>query len=513
MLRWARTAGRPIRALALFMAFALPVYVFIKTDAARQPPRVSVPIVAAADVPSLPVVNYSGAVPVLVYHDISQRPGRFTVSPLNFARQMATLRHAGFQSVSAAQFLAFLHGTGTLPEHAVLITFDDGLGSEWRVADPILQRYGFRAMAFVISGQLGQHGYYYLHPDELRAMVRSGRWDIEAHTHLAHLLLQIDADGHDAPALLNRLWLPRLRRIETEAEYRSRVMADLAHNVAVLRSYGANPVLFAYPFSAARTPTNDRRLVRTLHTLVKRRFAASFIDAKGGRFVTRYDRADKQELPRIEVYRSTTALDLLRRLNALAPAPPLVHDFAQNQQWVYEGSRGHMPPSPVGGTSLSLKTAVRHWLAAYYAPSRTQLWTRYRLHLTVIGLGTPTSGTSATVILGNAVSDRAAITLSAGRVTGLRYPQNHHAKIIRQLIIRPASLHRLKVDVDSDRLRVTVDGRANLTFSLSTSMRGGIGFAVWRETAASPSPLFSGLRVSPLARSTLYGPSKNDRSL
>jgi poly-beta-1,6-N-acetyl-D-glucosamine N-deacetylase len=525
-----RVPRRVAAGLLGLVAFAIPIYVFIDAQAARPPVRLTAPVVAAGDVPRVAVPPYRDAVPVLVYHDISDRPGRFTVSALNFTIQMAALRSAGFHTISAAQLLAFLAGTGVLPVRPVLITFDDGLGSEWRVADPILARYGFRAMAFVISGQLGQHGYYYLHPAELRALIASGRWDIEAHTHLAHVYAPIDAQGDYGPALLSREWLPRQHRLETEAEYETRIRLDLTVNAAELRAYGADPRIFAFPFSPARTPTNDVRLVPMLRALVGQRFRVSFVDADGRRFLTRYDASDTQQLPRIEVDRTTTATGLLERLSSLAPLAPTVNGFSSRQRWLYEGAQragarsplagarsprasarsplaGARSPragarSPLAGARLTLRAPTRAWLAAYLWPSRSDLWQTYQVTVTVGGLGGKTSGTSETLIVGNNADgfDRYAVTLSAARLSASRLPEHGRSQLLQRVAVASASSHRLTVKLAGGHVTVLIDGRTTLTLAVPRSIHGGIGFGTWRAAAGSPVAWLADLSVTPAGR-------------
>lgn len=497
-----RVPGRLASTLLLAAAFTVPIYVFVRAEAVPLPSQVRPPTVAADSIPKIAVSPYRNAVPVLVYHDISERPGRFTVSPLKFATQMAALHALGFHTVSASQMLAFLKGAGPLPLRPVLITFDDGLGSEWRVADPILARYGFRAMAFVISGQLGHHGFYYLHPSELRAMIRSGRWDVEAHTHLAHLYAATDASGDYSPALLNRIWLPRAHRVETEAEYRSRIARDLTLNIAELRGYGAQPHFFAYPFSASRTPTNDVRLVAVLHSLVRQRFKASFVDADGGRFLTRYDGADMQELPRIEVTRGDSATSLVERLGRLTPMLPRVLGFRRRQSWQYEGARPRTPANPVRGSRLVLRTPARAWLGAYLDPARTNLWAAYRVSAIIKGLGTETSGASETVIVGAGDDrrDRYGVTLSAGRASLVRLRPGKRAVELRRAVLAVAPDHRVRVVLGTGSLGVIIDGREIAKLRVSRSTHGGIGFGTWRAMKTSPDPSVSGLVILPLTQ-------------
>jgi poly-beta-1,6-N-acetyl-D-glucosamine N-deacetylase len=499
-----RSLGRRIRRLvgaaALSTAFVVPVYLFVHAEKPAAPSRLDPPALAPGAVPTVSVPGYRDAVPVLVYHDISGRAGRYTVSPRSFAEQMAALHASGFHAITAAQLLDFVHGRGMLPQRPVLITFDDGLGSAWRVADPIIQRYGMHAISFVISGQIGRHGYYYMHPQELRSMIRSGRWDVEAHTRLSHQYVPSDDLGGAGPALTNREWLPRLRRLETKHEFEARIGRDLERNVAELRSYGARPLLFAYPFSAARTPTNDVALIPILRRLVASSFQASFVDADGGRFLDRYDGATAQELPRIEVYRTTTATELLTRLRDLAPSAPVVHDaLASERLWSFEGSPAVGARPTVADDRLTLGSPARHWVAAYLGASQSELWQRYRVGVTMRRLSHEGSGTSETLLVGASGSDRYAVTVSAAHVRVLYFHANGSQRELSASSIRASSSHRLSVALDAARLRVSVDGRSVARLAVAAGTHGGIALGAWRAYAHSPIAELDGVSVTPLA--------------
>ncbi|MBI3899532.1 MAG: polysaccharide deacetylase family protein [Gammaproteobacteria bacterium] len=98
---------------------------------------------------------------VLMYHalydgdeeyqriDPADRP--YAVAVEQFAAQMDLLRRTGVAVVSLAQAL-----TGVLPEHAVLLTFDDGHVSNYRHALPLLCERGMSAIFFVTSDFMGQ---------------------------------------------------------------------------------------------------------------------------------------------------------------------------------------------------------------------------------------------------------------------------------------------------------------------------------------------------------------------
>ena len=59
-------------------------------------------------------------VPVLMYHHVTPAGGMIAATPDVFEAQVSRLARAGYQSLSAAQFAAYLAG-GAVPERSVLI--------------------------------------------------------------------------------------------------------------------------------------------------------------------------------------------------------------------------------------------------------------------------------------------------------------------------------------------------------------------------------------------------------
>lgn len=104
-------------------------------------------------------------VPVLMYHHLLPRN---TDSPLktndivtyteDFAAQLGWLRDNGYHTISVDQLEAFLYEGAVLPEHPIMLTFDDGYMSNYVYAAPLLREYGFTAVIFTITSQIAQEG-------------------------------------------------------------------------------------------------------------------------------------------------------------------------------------------------------------------------------------------------------------------------------------------------------------------------------------------------------------------
>ena len=260
------------------------------------------------------IPDYRAGVPVLTYHGVADDRGPYTVSPQHFAQQLAMLRAAGFHSVSLAQVQAVRAGQAALlPSRPILLTFDDGVGSAWTAADPILARYGFRATMFVITSRIAHdRASYYLTSGQLRAMRDSGRWEIGSHTHNQHFLAPLPGGG-SGPALNNRVLLAS-GRPESLSHWRTRVGRDLdASRRHLYERLGVTARGFAYPFSAASQSTNDPRISHELDALVAARFPLSFTNTQDPRAIVA-PWTPSGPLPRMRVDAKTTAVELLIRL-------------------------------------------------------------------------------------------------------------------------------------------------------------------------------------------------------
>jgi peptidoglycan/xylan/chitin deacetylase (PgdA/CDA1 family) len=98
-----------------------------------------------------------GEVPmILMYHgvaDETEDPNLLCVAPARFAEQMTWLKHRGLRGVSIGTLVDAMRAGR--PRGLVGITFDDGYVNVLEAALPELQRHGFTATMFILSGRLG----------------------------------------------------------------------------------------------------------------------------------------------------------------------------------------------------------------------------------------------------------------------------------------------------------------------------------------------------------------------
>ncbi|MBI2437642.1 MAG: polysaccharide deacetylase family protein [Lentisphaerae bacterium] len=90
------------------------------------------------------------AAPVLMYHKIGAVTDNAWWVPTDvFERQLRALRNQGYATILPADLINH-HRTGKrLPPKPIIITFDDGYRDSLALAEPLLKKYGFRAVVFL----------------------------------------------------------------------------------------------------------------------------------------------------------------------------------------------------------------------------------------------------------------------------------------------------------------------------------------------------------------------------
>jgi peptidoglycan/xylan/chitin deacetylase (PgdA/CDA1 family) len=131
--------------------------------------------------------------PILLYHHV--RPGdsdsRYVVTPGMFAAQMRSLRAWGYNPVPISRVLDALLNEARLPPRPVVITFDDGYEDVYEYAFPILSRYGFSGVVYLVGDKLDAPGF--LSRLQIAELVAAG-WEVGSHTQNHADLTRVQVD-------------------------------------------------------------------------------------------------------------------------------------------------------------------------------------------------------------------------------------------------------------------------------------------------------------------------------
>ena len=153
-------------------------------------------------------------VPILMYHYLSSPPGDadryrrdLSVPPELFEQHLAYLKEQGYQTITLDDLTYYLTQGRPFPSAGkpILISFDDGYLDNYQNALPLLQKYGFTGVFFVVTelaerasaGMIAPDGLRYADAymtwDQLRAMTAAGM-DVECHARVHEDLTDNDEE-------------------------------------------------------------------------------------------------------------------------------------------------------------------------------------------------------------------------------------------------------------------------------------------------------------------------------
>jgi hypothetical protein len=359
-----------------------------------------------------------------------------------------------------------------------------------------------------ITGRVGTHRPYYLTWQELARLKDSGRWDVESHTREGHGRIVVDQRGTRWPALINRTWFANDGRLETLGEFSVRVTRDLRGARADLVRHGfPAPILFAYPFSAEISPTNDPAAPAITRAIVARLFAGSMTNVLPDRMVSNRDRG-RRSIPRLEVFRATSVRMLCARIALAAPSSPQASaPLRHPQAWTDNAGEplgdAFVTPDIIDrsnfvdaihfrGQRLELRPPDNQYVAASYLMGQSPDWNGYRLSTSMSGLGSHEGGPTGSVfgLVGSDHPIQVAVSASYLRVSTTT--SSGAREVLAQRTIPLADSHRVELSVGENGVAVVVDARVLASFSVGPGASGGVG------VAASGGPVtFSAMVLAP----------------
>ncbi len=206
---------------------------------------------------------------VFSYHDVRDDvagptdPDRFAVSTERLVEHFEWMRLEGLTPVGLEELLAAHEGRGSLPDHPVLLVFDDGLRSVYTRVFPLLELYQYPAVVAVVGswldapegwtldydglGEVGRDAF--VSWDELREMQASGLVEVATHTWDLHRGVQGNPFGNEQPAAVTRIFDPATGGYESAAAYEARIRDDLSRaSRRIAEELGRPPRAVIWPF-------------------------------------------------------------------------------------------------------------------------------------------------------------------------------------------------------------------------------------------------------------------------
>ena len=205
---------------------------------------------------------------VLAYHSVvdeSAAENQKQYFPQTISAQMLIkhfnwLKENGYNVISWQQVIDAENGKGTLPDNAVLLSFDDGYETMYNVVFPLLKAYNYPAVFAPVTGWLDTPANQKIaYADKMldrsvfatwaqvKEMEQSGLVEVASHTHNLHNGINANPSGGQLPAVI----APEYKngKYETEDAYKNRLKSDFAHTVQTLVNHiGKKPRVMVWPY-------------------------------------------------------------------------------------------------------------------------------------------------------------------------------------------------------------------------------------------------------------------------
>ncbi|MEW6404074.1 MAG: polysaccharide deacetylase family protein [Chloroflexota bacterium] len=132
-------------------------------------------------------------VPIILYHRIavSSTGSQYYVPPEKFEAEMKLLHDWQYTTISTGLLIKAITEGADLPPRPIIITFDDGHLNNYTTAFPIMQKYGFTGVLYIVGSYMGADNY--MDAGQIKEMAAAG-WEVGSHSMTHKDLTHVDSD-------------------------------------------------------------------------------------------------------------------------------------------------------------------------------------------------------------------------------------------------------------------------------------------------------------------------------
>ncbi len=201
---------------------------------------------------------------VISYHDVVSIEGKPAASDDIGVRHLADhfewLQANGYNVISVQDLVDARNGVRKLPPKAVLLTFDDGYSSFYKLVFPLLRAYKYPATLAIVGSWMEQREKVmygarqverqrFLTLEQLKEIAASGLVEIASHSYDLHHGIPGNPQGNEMPAATTRAYDAVNGSYEGDVAHETRIRRDLARNSDFIETYtGKRPRVMVWPY-------------------------------------------------------------------------------------------------------------------------------------------------------------------------------------------------------------------------------------------------------------------------
>lgn len=205
-----------------------------------------------------------GDLTILMYHNTlakGKKQSVYCINQDNLAKDFEYLKKNGYNVISCKSLLQYVDDGLTLPDKAVILTFDDGYLNNMTYALPLMEEYGYSGVFSVVGDytlydKKGKGGgdFVYFGWDDIAEVAKNSNVEIGLHSYSMH---------NTKP----RLGVAQLKS-ESDETYKHTFADDTQKLVTKLEELGVSSNIYAYPYGKytkiSESVLKDEGIVMTL---------------------------------------------------------------------------------------------------------------------------------------------------------------------------------------------------------------------------------------------------------
>jgi biofilm PGA synthesis lipoprotein PgaB len=202
----------------------------------------------------------------IAYHDVvatAAQADSDAVTKGDLVAHFQWLKQNGYHPIHPGDLFKAQSGEKSLPDKAVLLTFDDGYANFYDVVYPLLKAFNFPAVAGIVGSWIDakeQHkeilygsktttAENFMTWQQVKEVSDSGLVEIASHTFKLHNAITANPQGTTQPALVTRLYDLKNGAYESLDAYKARIRKDLkTNNDRIFSKIGKKVRVIVWPY-------------------------------------------------------------------------------------------------------------------------------------------------------------------------------------------------------------------------------------------------------------------------
>ncbi len=130
------------------------------------------------------------------YFGIARSGTEDLIAKKKLNEQLKVLKEHGYETISQQDVLDYYNKGKTLPSKALFLAFEDGRNDSSLFAQPLLEKYNFKATMLSYANKVGSKESKFLQPKDLLKMQKKGFWELGSNGYRLTYINIVDENGN-----------------------------------------------------------------------------------------------------------------------------------------------------------------------------------------------------------------------------------------------------------------------------------------------------------------------------